>query len=173
MPSCALTTPDISPRPAAQREWSGGEKLVVNFLPNGREADIIDLRFLNFAHAAFTRTRSAEILAAQQLSPNLPFERVKTGGKQPCLPPRPARTGSEQMNPPYALKAIAHHEYQTDLVVELIRSHHDEIKEQASATSGGFCFSCRKLINRRPHSFFCLRAHMITIVQYLIDSGQS
>ena len=39
-----------------------------------------------------------------------------------------------------------------DFVVEVIRSHHDEIKEQASATSGGFCFSCSKLINRCPHS---------------------
>lgn len=68
------------------------------------------------------------------------------------------------MNPSYTLIAIAHHEYQTDLVVELIRSHHDEIKEQVSAASGGFRFSCSKLINRRPHSFFCLRAHMITIV---------
>ena len=75
--------------------------------------DNTDLRFLNFAHAAFTRTRSAEILAIQQLSPYLPFERVKTGGNQPCLSPRPAGIGSEQMNLPYALKAIAHQEYQT------------------------------------------------------------
>jgi len=44
--------------------------------------DIADLRFSDFAGAAFFRARSRISLAAQQISPNQPFDGVRFGNIQ-------------------------------------------------------------------------------------------